>query len=432
MPLNEREKIVIVGGGTGGLELACALGRRRAHRADVQLVDGHLTHIWKPLLHEIAAGTLDSGRDALDYLALARSNRFRFHYGRMNGLDRDRREILIDPIRDEQGRELVPQRHLPYDRLVLAVGGISNDFDTPGVTEHCHDLDSTTEAERFQQHMVRALLRAQAQEPPLESGQLAVVIVGAGATGVELAAELRNAARKAVHYGFDRIDPERDLTLTVIEAAERVLPALSQRLSEKTHRQLERLGVKVITGRRVTEVTDTGVRLDDGAFIPAEFRVWAAGVKAPDWLAGLDGLETARDNRLVVDDHLRTTRDARVHAIGDCAHCIPTGQSHPLGPRAQVATQQAAYLTRVFSGRTNTSFVFRDRGSLISLTENQAVGRLMSSVFGNHMIEGFMARTAYNLLNRRHQRALHGTPRVIALTLLDAIRKRTHPRLKLH
>lgn len=429
-----REKILIVGGGAGGLELACLLGRRsrRRGRTEIELVDAELTHIWKPLLHEIAAGTVDSGRDALDYLALARSAGFRFQYGRMHGLDRDRREILLEPIRDETGRELVPARRLGYDRLVMAVGGASNDFGISGAAEHCHDLDSTAGAERFQRDMVRALLRAQASQAPPEEGRLAVAIVGAGATGVELAAELRSAARKAVHYGLDRIDPERDLSLSVIEAADRVLPALSPRLSEKTHRQLEQLGVRVLTGRKVTTVTPYGVELDDGGFIPAEFRVWAAGVKSPDWLAGLDGLETTADNRLKVDETLRTSRDERIYAIGDCACCIPPGESRPLGPRAQVASQQAAWLARNICRNSRRTFRFRDRGSLISLTEDQAVGRLMSSVFGNHLIEGLLARSAYNLLHRRHQRVLHGPAGVMALMLGDAIRRRTHPRLKLH
>ena len=195
-----QHRIVVVGGGAGGLELATRLARGsgRRGRLSVTLVDGNLTHVWKPLFHEVAAGTLDSQADALPYLAQASRYGFRFHYGRMCGLDRARKRVRLAAVAGDDGAELVPERELAYDTLVMAVGSVSNHFGTPGAGEHCMYLDSAGEAQRFQQNMVRAFLRAQTQETPLTDSQLSVAIVGGGATGVELAAELRNAARRAV------------------------------------------------------------------------------------------------------------------------------------------------------------------------------------------------------------------------------------------
>ncbi len=435
---NALHRIVVVGGGAGGLELATRLSRRvgRRRQASIVLVDANLTHVWKPLFHEVAAGTLDAQVDALDYLAQATRHHFRFHYGRMNGLDRERRVIRLAPVEGDNGESVVPEREMPYDTLVLAVGSVSNHFNTPGAAEHCMYLDSTADAERFQQSLVKAFFRAQMQGGPQREGELSVVVVGAGATGVELAAELRNAARRAVSYGLDNIDPETDLTLTLVEAADRVLPALSPGLSAKTHQQLLSLGVRVLTSRKVVEVTPDGVRLSSDEFIPAEFRVWSAGIKAPDWLGELDGLETNRINQLVVKPTLQTTLDDNVFAMGDCAACPLNDTDRTVPPRAQAASQQAIFLTRALErrldGRELEAFTYKDYGSLISLSDEHAVGRLMGSLFGSWMIEGFMARTAYAMLYKKHLTALHGVGRVAVTTVLQTLYRHTRPRLKLH
>ncbi len=431
-------RIVIVGGGAGGLELATRLGRSlgKRGRAQVTLVDASLTHIWKPLLHEVAAGTLDSGEDALDYLSQAQRHHFRYQYGRMIGLDRERKAVRLAPFKDTEGREVVPERDLEYDTLVIAVGSVSNHFGTPGAAEHCLYLDDSAQAERFQQMLVKSFLRAQVQETAIDDSQLSVAIVGGGATGVELAAELRNAARKAVGYGLDRIDPETDLRLTVIEAADRVLPALSPGLSIKTRKQLDELGVKVMTGSKVTEVNEKGMLLESGDFIPAHMRVWSAGVKGPDWLSELGDLETNRSNQLVINEYLQTTADNDIYAIGDCASLVLPGHDAPLPPRAQTASQQASYLNKALGkrlrGQQPDAFTYKDYGSLISLSEDHAVGRLMGGLFGSLMLEGMLARGAYNMLYRKHLAAVHGLFRMLVLITLHGLFKRTRPRLKLH
>ncbi|MEK0086169.1 NAD(P)/FAD-dependent oxidoreductase [Benzoatithermus flavus] len=430
-------RIVIVGGGAGGLVLATRLGHRlgRRRRARITLIDANLTHVWKPLLHEVAVGTLDSHKDDVIYLGHAKGHGFSFQQGRMDGLDRERKEVRLAPMLDEKGREVIPARTVPYDTLVIAVGGLCNDFGTPGVKEHCMFLDTHQQAEQVQKCLLNACLRAQAQAEPLREGQLHVAIVGAGATGVELAAELHRATRELVAYGLDRIDPERDVKISLIEAGPTVLPALPPRLSEATMRELLRLGIAVHTGEKVVEVTEQGVRCAGGLFVPAEIKVWSAGVKAPDFLKDIAGLETNRLNQLVVDQTLRTTRDPDIYAIGDCAACPQPGSDRPVPPRAQAAYQEAMTLARTLrrrlEGQAPVPFVYKDYGSLVSLSYS-SVGNLMGNLLGNVMIEGKIARLTYQSLYKKHQLAVHGFVWVALNTLINFLRRRTEPRLKLH
>jgi NADH:ubiquinone reductase (H+-translocating) len=432
-----RPHIVIVGGGAGGVELATKLGRAlgRRGRADVTLIDQTLSHVWKPLLHEVAAGTLDSHEDDIDYLAQGRSGHFRFRLGRMDGLDRARQEVMLAPMMDEEGIEIVPRRRFRYDYLVISVGSVSNDFGVAGVARHCHFLDNREQADRFQQRLMRAYLRAQTQAEPLREAQLNVAIVGAGATGVELAAELHAAARQLVAYGLDRIDPERDVKLTILEAGPRILGGLPERLSRAAEQRLRELGVSVHTGQLVSEVTREGLHTKQGLYVPAELKVWAAGIKAPDFLASL-GLETNRLNQIRVRQTLQTTRDERVFAFGDCAACPQPGTEKPVPPRAQAAHQQAALLVRSFGrllrGRSLPNYVYRDYGSLISLSRYSTVGNLMGNLTGNVMIEGAFARVIYNSLYKSHRAALRGWPAVALESFADLLTRPTRPRLKLH
>lgn len=314
-------RIVIVGGGAAGLHLATMLGREfgRRRRAEITLIDKQRTHVWKPRLHEIAAGSMDPDVHEVDYLAQSHRHHFRYRVGEMLGLDRQRREVQVAAFVDAEGRQVTPARRFGYDTLVLALGSRNNDFGTPGVAEHALKLETPTDARRFHQRLVNACIRAHAQPEPLQPQQLQVAIVGAGATGVELAAELHRTTREMVSYGLDRIDPDRHIRLHLIEAADRVLPALAPRLSQATARMLQALQVQLHTGARVEQVLPAGVKLGNGRTIAAELVVWAAGVKAPDVLRDLDGLESNRINQLLVRPTLQTTRDDHVFALGDCA-----------------------------------------------------------------------------------------------------------------
>jgi NADH dehydrogenase len=436
-----RHRVVIVGGGAGGLELATRLGDRLGRRIDVTLIDRERVHVWKPKLHEIAAGSMDLSAHEVDYLAQAHWHHFRYRIGEMTALDRQRREVRVAPYLDAEGREVTPDRVFGYDTLVLALGSQSNDFGTPGVGEHALKLESKADAQRFHARMVNACIRAHAQATPLRPEQLHVAIIGAGATGVELAAELHRTTREVVAYGLDRVDPEKDIQVHLIEAADRVLPALPPRLSQATQDLLRKLGVLVHTSAKVAAVRTDGVALSDGRLLPAELVVWAAGVKAADFLKDIGGLETNRSNQLVVRPTLQTTRDDDIFVIGDCAACAwpeaNGGKGGFVPPRAQAAHQQASHVAaqikRRLAGRALKDYRYRDFGSLVSLGEFSTVGNMMGGLIGGSlMIEGAFARLMYVSLYKMHELALHGFPKMALDTLARLITRRTEPHVKLH
>jgi NADH dehydrogenase len=433
-------KIVIVGGGAGGLELATQLGHKlgKTGKAEITLVDRARTHIWKPLLHEIAAGSMDTGRHELPYQAQGHWHGFRYRYGEMIGLDRANKRVHLGATYDEDGREITPDRWFPYDTLVIAIGSVSNDFGTPGVKEHAIMLDTPEQAERFNRRLLNACVRAYAQPGPVRPGQLHVAIIGAGATGTELSAELHHAARGLVAFGLDKIDPEKDIKITLIEAAPRILPALPERLSAATANVLKDIGVDVRVGSPVTRVTAEGVTLANGEFIPSELVVWAAGVKGPDVLAKLDGLEVSRSNTLLVKPTLQTTKDDNIFVIGDAAYLIPDGETTPIPPRAQAAHQESTHLVRQIRRRINgetklAPFRYRDFGSLVSLGKYSTVGSLMGFVSGKSLrVEGWFAKIMYRSLYKMHEMALYGPIKVALDTLSRLLTRRTEPQVKLH
>ncbi|EIK95176.1 NADH dehydrogenase [Pseudomonas sp. M47T1] len=428
-------RIVIVGGGAGGLELATRLGKTLGKRgtASVTLVDANLTHIWKPLLHEVAAGSLNSSEDELNYVAQAKWNHFEFQLGRMSGLDRAAKQIQLAATLDENGLELLPARTLGYDSLVISVGSTTNDFGTLGAAQNCLFLDTRKQAERFHQQLLNHYLRAHATAD-LDS-QISVAIVGAGATGVELAAELHHAAHELAAYGLNKIKPE-NMRITLIEAGPRVLPALPERIGGPVHKTLEKLGVTVLTNASVSEVAPDSLKTADGKVIPASLKVWAAGIRAPAFLKDIDGLETNRINQLQVLPTLQTTRDENIFAFGDCAACPQKGTDRNVPPRAQAAHQQASLLAKSLKlrieGKDLPEYTYKDYGSLISLSKFSAVGNLMGNLTGSVMLEGWLARMFYVSLYRMHQMALYGTFKTMMLMLGSRIGRGTEPRLKLH
>jgi NADH:ubiquinone reductase (H+-translocating) len=437
---SDKHHIVVVGGGAGGLELATQLGHKlgRKNKAHITLVDRSRTHIWKPLLHEIAAGSMDVERHALEYQAQGYWHGFKYRYGEMIGLDRAQKRVHLAATVDEDGRQITPDRWLPYDTLVVAIGSVSNAFGTPGVYDNSIMLDTPEQAERFNRRLLNACVRANSQPGPVRPGQLHVAIVGAGATGTELSAELHSSLRGLVAFGLDKIVPEKDIKITLIEAAPRILGALPERMSKSVTEVLQSLNVDVRTNARVTEVTKIGVKLAGGEFVPSELVVWAAGVKGPDVLSKLDGLEVSRGNMLVVKPSLQTTNDDNVFAIGDCAYLVPPGETNPLPPRAQTAHQESSHLVKQLQRRINgetdlAPFKYLDFGSLVSLGHYSTVGNLMGFVSGKSMrIEGWFAKMMYRSLYKMHEMALHGPVKVGLDSVSRLLTRRTEPQVKLH
>jgi NADH dehydrogenase len=440
--LENIHRVVIVGGGAGGLELATKLGNTLGKKkvAEIILIDAKKTHVWKPLLHEIAAGSLNPDKDELEYLAQAHWHHFKFRYGRVNEVDSKNKTVSIEPTYDIDGTEIIPLRKIKYDTLVLSVGSTVNDFNIPGAKEFAVALDTQDQAERFHQKLHNSILRAQTQKGSVQPGQLEVVIVGGGATGVELAAELHKATREMTAYGLDRVNPDRDISIYLVEASKRLLPALPPKISASVESELRKLNVKLFLGERVTKVTKEGIETQSGKKILSSLVVWAAGIKAPEFLSQIKGIETNSIHQIKVESTLQSTSNTDIFAFGDCAACpVKPGSDLLVPPRAQAAHQQASMLYKSIKSKVLKpnkalpNYVYKDYGSLVNLGRYSTVGNLMGSLLGGSMfVEGLIARLMYLMLYQMHLSALHGVVSVVFRLLGKIISRRTEARVKLH
>jgi NADH:ubiquinone reductase (H+-translocating) len=433
-----QSEIVIVGGGAGGLELACKLGRKLGP-SKVLLVDTRLYHIWKPSLHEVAAGTLDIHQEGLSYQMLAHDNGFTFVYGPMTALDTNTRRITVGAVRAADGEDVLHERHIEYGSLVMAVGSTSNYFGVPGAREHTISLNATEDAERFRLRLLRLMAVAEQarEERPDAVAALDVVIIGGGATGVELAAELREASGVYATYGFSRLQVKRDVRITLLEGAPRILAPLPERVSASALKLLGERGIQVVTDCRVTQIDPDKVLDNAGNVYPANLVVWAAGIRAPEFLGTL-GLPTNKGGQIEVDAQLRVKGVPGVYALGDCAACIDES-GKPVPPRAQAAHQQADYLLKGFlrsaAGKPvdEKPYRYRDYGSLVSLGKTTSVGNLMGSLRGTSwFVEGMIARFMYTSLHLMHHQAVLGSMRTGVLAIARFLIRRTTPLVKLH
>lgn len=431
-----RGEIVIVGGGAGGLELASKLGRKLG-RGKVTLVDNRLTHIWKPSLHEVAAGTLDANQEGLSYQMLAHDNGFAFIYGALTALDAAARSITVSAVRAQDGTVILPQREVTFTSLVIAVGSTSNYFGVPGAQEHSISLNAAEDAERFRLNLLTRLAQSETSRAEGGGGQVDIVIIGGGATGVELAAELREASRVYTAYGFQHLKPERDVRITLLEGAPRILAPLTEKVSEAAHKLLEQRGVKVVTNCRVTSIEADKVSDKEGNVYAASLCVWAAGIRAPEFLGQL-GLPLNKGGQIEVDGSLSVKGMANIYALGDCAASIDA-EGKQVPPRAQAAHQQADYLAsqfvRMSKGKAPDPkpYEYRDYGSLVSFGHRNTVGSLMGSLRGvNFFVDGLFARMMYVSLHLMHHAAVLGALKTGVLALARFLIKRSTPLVKLH
>lgn len=439
------QTIVIVGGGAGGLELATRLGhqygKKRNGDSDQQteiiLVDKNRSHIWKPLLHEVATGSLDINTDGVVYRAHSSLHYYQFQQGTMIGVDREKKTILLQALNDNDDKEILPQREIKYDTLVMAVGSVSNDFGTPGVAENCYYLDSHHQAERFHQSILNHFLRINQQPDNLsaEPSVLKLAIVGGGATGVELAAELYHVADLLKVYGMPTMSAKR-LKIALVEAGPRLLPALPERIASTVRRELQKLGVQLLENTRVIAADAEGFETADQQRISADITVWAAGVKAPDFIKSLGMFETNRIGQIIVKPSLQSSVDDNIYVIGDSCACEqPDGSWVP--PRAQSAHQMAALVRKNIKlqrqQKSLQHYIYKDHGSLVNLSKYSTVGSLMGNLNkGTMFIEGRLARLVYISLYRMHQIAIHGWLRASAVMLAQKIASSVKPKMKLH
>ena len=427
-----KPSIVIVGGGAGGLELATKLGHKlgKTNKANIVLIDKSRTHIWKPLLHEVATGSLDTSIDGVVYSAHAAKHGFNFQLGEFCDLDSNKKQLTLRLDSDENNA--LADCTVKYDHLVIAIGSVSNDFNTPGVKEHCYFLDSHKQAERFQ----RALLNHFTQlHQNTDIDELKIAIVGAGATGVELSAELYHVTQLLKSYGLNNMTAKK-LKIYLVEAGPSILPALSNRIASSAKRELIKLGVDVLENTRVASANEQGLLTSEGVLIEADIQLWAAGVKVADFIKDLDIFELTKANQILVKNTLQSTVDDAIFVLGD-ACAFKQGDGSFVPPRAQAAHQMASCVAKNIinevSHQALEDFVYKDHGSLVNLSRFSTVGSLMGNLTNNSMfIEGKIARFMYMSLYRMHQRAIHGSVKTFALWLIEKLMKVVRPRMKLH
>lgn len=434
---NQVPRIVVVGGGASGLNLVTRLSRKLGRKglADITLVDENLTHIWKPSLHEFAAGT-KGPEEEISFLEHSNRNGYNFRLGRFAGIQTDTGEVLLDPVTDGNNVELAPQRSISFDYLVLAIGSRSNDFGTKGVSEHCLFLDTPSEAKRLQTELLNLCLRLETGALQSSTNKVGVAIVGGGATGVELAAELREATEQLGQSGIDKLRIPNSVDLTIIEASERLVKALPPNISERVLEQLTKLHISVNLNARVSSVEPRSILIGDNKKIDAEIIIWAAGIRSNAALSETTGLEIGSLGRIRVRPTLQSTCYDNIFVMGDAADCLWQDKGTALPPRAQVAAQQAkfmlAQIKRAIQNESLLDFAYVDRGSLVALSSNGAVGALMGKAIGTLTIEGWIARRAYKFLHYQHEAAIQGHMRALTNAVLSTAMRRIRPKLKLH
>ncbi|MFT8633999.1 NAD(P)/FAD-dependent oxidoreductase [Novacetimonas hansenii] len=423
----QKFRIVIVGGGVAGLALATRLGKSvgKSGRAEITLVDKSFAHVWKPMLHCFAAGTAANENDRISFMSQASRHHFDFWPGEISGMDRRARTITLAPVIDPNGETVLDERTLDYDAVILSIGSRANDFGTPGVAEHCMFIDNLVDANGFNDRFRTELLKAFAYHRELD-----IAIVGGGATGTQLAAELHKALGLAALYSFGQKPPE--LKITLLEAGPRILPAFPEAVSEAAMKQLEAIGVVVKTSAMVSGADENGFMLKDASHVPATLRVWAAGVKAPDVTRKFGDIRLSRSGQLEVRPTLQVMGDDNVFAMGDCAFIA----EKPVAPTAQAARQQAHHLARHLpawiAGRPLPPFVFSNKGAVVALGDYNGWGTFPGgTVFGGGWLHGLSARLVHLMLYRQHQFELYGPFRGMVSCLVDWLDVFVRPAVRL-
>ncbi|WP_019504685.1 NAD(P)/FAD-dependent oxidoreductase [Pleurocapsa sp. PCC 7319] len=412
--------VVIVGGGIAGLLLASKAGRQlsRYEQVSVTLIDQSTVHIWKPMIPAFAAGSISSKYQQIPFLQHGAKNGFGFVPGPLVGVDRQAQTVRVGSIKDDEGRELVPERTVPYDYLVLALGSKAQDFGTPGVAEHCWFVDDLPSAEAFNNRIFNQIVRTASFGKPFH-----VAVVGGGSTGVELIAEIIEVAELASTYS--EYDIRSLMETTLIEAGPEILKGVDQPVVDAVKKDLQQQGVKILVDSMVVEADADGLKLKNGDRIDTTIAVWSAGIAARDAVAEIEGLEKSRGGQIIVGPTLQSVDDERIFAIGDCSSYKPEGAERPLPPTAEVARKQALHLAAQLSRlRGNEdplrTFKFKSAGRIVTLGQKNAYGSFTNGkILSKSVIRGSFARFTHELLYRRHQIELYGLLKAVAIWLSD-------------
>ena len=371
-------RVVIVGGGFGGLQAAQKL---KGAPVDITLIDRRNFHLFQPLTYQVATGALSPGEVAYPLRAVfKRARNVRVLLAEVERFDLERREVILGPVGDLPAAEPVP-----YDTLIVAGGSHYSYFGHDEWSAHAAEVKSLESALTVRRRILSAFEAAEIERDPERRDEwLTFAVVGAGPTGVEMAGQIAELARDSLRRDFRSADPGSGRIL-LVEAADRVLTGFPESLSAKAERSLSRLGVTPVLGSTVVDVDETGITVEDadGATqrIPARTVVWAAGVTASGLaakLAGLTGAEQDRAGRVTVEADLTLPGHPEVFALGDMVRVRGHDGSAITFPGvAPVAMQQGRYAAEAvrarLEGRTAPPFAYRDKGNLATIGRAAAV-----------------------------------------------------------
>jgi NADH dehydrogenase len=354
-----KPKVVILGGGFGGLAAARALYKT----ADVTVVDRHNYQTFLPLLYQVSTAGLAADHVAYPIRGALRKTPVKFRMGSPISIDHKNKEVKLD------SSEL-----LKFDHLIVALGSVTADFGIPGVKEFTLGMKTVSEALTIRAEIMRRFEDLCRFE---DDTKLSITVIGGGPTGVEMAGAIAELIRGPLKS--DQANAASHIDITLIEAGPRLLPPFAPSLSARTKKDLEKLGVKVLLNAAVKEVEHRKIVLKDGAVIPSEITIWAAGVKGSDAMAQLN-LPTA-GNRVAVDPTMQVKNYPNIWALGDIAAAIgKDGNTLPMV--APVAIQQGKFIAKQIMRLTKNqkleNFKYLDKGSMATIGRNKAVVQVKS------------------------------------------------------
>lgn len=411
VPPDGAARVVILGAGFGGVAAAKELAARSAEPPlDVLLVDRYNYHLFTPILYQVATGGVGPDNIAHPLRPVARKEGFRFQESQVQRIDTASRCVYTD------------DGAIPYDYLVVALGATTNFFGMNEIGEHALTLKTLGDGIRIRNRILDAFERAATETDPAERRRLLTfVVVGAGATGVELVTSIRDLISRVLLRDYPSLADDEPRVL-LIEAMDKVLPAVNPQLAAAAVRTMERKGVLILTNTPVSGVDEAGVHLKSGEVIPSATVVWAAGVRANELVGSLHG-EKGRDGRVAVDEYLQLPSAANVYVIGDSAMYTMPGEARPLPPNAPIAIAQgktaARNILQQLRGEPLERLQYEPQGELVSLGRSNAVadlrgvrltGRLgwlawrlvyVSKLMGAKNRLGVLLDWTFNLFNKR-------------------------------
>jgi NADH dehydrogenase len=382
--LSPAKQVVVLGGGFAGLHLVRRLERRlRRDEAAVTLVDRQNYHLFTPLLYQVSTGELPPHAVAYPLRDATAPAGFQFMQSEVTAIDLERRRVGT------------ADGELQFDHLVIALGSVTNDYGIPGVRENALPVKWLSDAEALRRHVLD-IFESAATETDIarRREQLTFIIVGAGPVGVELATSLRDLMDHTLRRIYPSIDFYADVTIHLVDGADRVIQGMDPRLSRLAMKRLEQQRVRVLLNTLVSEIRPGAVHTKDGAQLRGRTIVWSGGVKVNPLVAALD-VPKSKDGRIVVDDHFRVNGRDDVLALGDSAYFESHGKGLP--QLAQVAVLEAPAAARnlaaLVRGQPTVPFVYHRKGDLIALGRTEAGAEFAK--LGGFVLGGFPAWTVW-------------------------------------